>query len=273
MSFSKIKAKNLIKGFGTTLLIGLCASLVIHFLVSKELRTTTTVSTTYKPSELSLVMNRQLPDGYVKANYKVNCSQTPSDKDLSPREAAEIIAQEIYRLSKKSLDHQTIDLTYVPLNNKTNSYWTSTITFSKNYTITVDIDGSTGELRYIDQSISQPLNTSQKSTDGTSLPLVTTFLKNKEANCAKAQKLIADSGYVTEAIASFKYSDSSVSVQYENNKAVSSYNSHIFNLTTTSGKEYKFYLSQDLNRLDEVWTPEFLDELHSMEDPVITKAN
>ena len=223
MSFSKIKAKNLIKGFGTTLLIGLCASLVIHFLVSKELRTTTTVSTTYKPSELSLAMNRQLPDGYVKANYKVNCSQTPSDKDLSPREAAEIIAQEIYRLSKKSLDHQTIDLTYVPLNDKTNSYWTSTITFSKNYTITVDIDGSTGELRYIDQSISQPLNTSQKSTDGTSLPLVTTFLKNKEANCAKAQKLIADSGYVTEAIASFKYSDSSVSVQYENNKAVSIY--------------------------------------------------
>ena len=99
MSFVKIKVKNLIKGFGITLSVGLCALLFIHFLVSKELRTTTT----YKPSELSLAMNRQLPNGYVKANYKVNCSQTPSVKDLSPREAAEIIAQEIYRLSKKAL--------------------------------------------------------------------------------------------------------------------------------------------------------------------------
>lgn len=266
MLFSKKSFQESIKGIKAKTLVGLLTLLSTQVLVSPAL---------YASAPTSI--NRQIPAGYIKANYKIKCKQAPVSTDLSSQDAAEIIAQEFYRLSKKNLTNQTIELSYRPSSDKQSSSWSATINFAANYTVDVDIDGSTGKLRHIGQRISNPLSAAQNNTDkkagGTLSSLTSSFKKNQAANCAKAQKLIADSGYVTEAIASFKYSDSSVSVQYENNKAVSSYNSHIFNLTTTSGKEYKFYLSQDLNRLDEVWTPEFLDELHSMEDPVITKAN
>ena len=214
-------------------------------------------------------MNRQAPAGYVKSNYKVNCSQTPTAKDLSSKDAAEIIAQEAYRLSKKSLDNQTINLVYSPLTNTCNSKWTGNITFNANDTMSVIIDGSTGELLHIRHNISIPVASPQEKTDAetdqegvSSLKSLTAkFNENKDANCAKAQELITKSGYVPETIKSVTYSDSCSGLYFADNKVVSTSCAYIFEAITTSGKTYTFYLSRDLTHITQVWTPEFLAQL------------
>lgn len=222
-------------------------------------------------------MNRQVPTGYVKSNYKVNCSQTPTAKDLSSKDAAEIIAQEAYRLTKKSLDNQTINLVYSPLTNTCNSEWTGNITFNANDTMSVIIDGSTGELLHIRHNISIPVASPQKKktdaeTDQEGISslksLIAEFNKNKDANCAKAQELITKSGYVPETIKTFTYADSCSGLQFANNKVISTSCAHIFNAVTTSDKTYKFYLSRDLTHITEVWTPEFLAQLDAIKDPI-----
>lgn len=120
MIFSKQIFTNSIKKVSATTLVGVCALFGTQMLISTELNASTIVPTSYNLSELHTAMNRQIPDGYIKTNYKVNFieksekSEKPSASELSLEDATEIMAQEIFRFSKEDLSNQTLTMIYDP---------------------------------------------------------------------------------------------------------------------------------------------------------------
>ena len=249
MLFSKKSVQEPIKAKA---LVGLLTLLSTQILVFPALS-----ASVFAPTSI----NRQIPTGYTKSNYKISCSQTPSSKDLSVQDAAEIIAQEAYRFTKRDLNNQIINLKYNTFSNKSNT-WLGTITLNAQQNkqiIEVCINASTGELFTISQH-TFPLKSAAKSTSDTqactSLSTLTNdFKKNQTTNCAKAKKLITDSGYLPEDIVTCKYDYSFIS---DDSETSISYGNHMFNLTTVSGKSYSFCLSSDLTQIYEVFTPEVL---------------
>jgi hypothetical protein len=149
-------AKNGFKGVKVITFIGVASLMFTQVIVASELKTVTKVPTTYNVSELSYLVDRQIPTGYVKANYEAiysphTQSKTPSSKDLSLEEAAEIAAQEIFKFHGEKLDNQTLQMTYhqFPQASRPYSNWTASVAITPSYLLSVDIDGSTGELSWI----------------------------------------------------------------------------------------------------------------------------
>lgn len=250
----KNTVKSSLKGFKMIALIGVSSLMCTQFLVASELSTITQVPTTYNASELSYLVNRQIPNGYVKADYKViyspyTPSKTPSSKDLSLQEAAEIVAQEIFKLSGEKLDNQILQMAYYPQTSKARSSWSAHVDITPTYGISVDIDGSTGELSFfrragghdIDEAFDIDAPSTNKLIDERLATGTKQITDQLDVSYEKVQNFITQKGYIAEPIESITYVYTSCDAY-----AVLS---HTFDITTTSNKHYRVAFSQDFTQL------------------------
>lgn len=249
-------AKNSFKGVIITTFIGVASLVCTQIIVASELETTTKVPTTYNVSELSYSVERQIPTGYVKANYEAiyspnTQSKTPDSKELSLQKAAEIAAQEIFKFSGDKLDNQTLQMSYFhyPQASRPNSSWQASVGITPSYLLSVEIDGSTGELIRI-KSTGGPNIDNEFDIDA---PSTTKLIKERldtiskqfnpdlDDSYAKVQDFVIKTGYIAEPIKSITY-------QYISTDAFAVV-AHTFDVTTTSNKLHRFSLSQDLTQL------------------------
>ena len=260
--FSKCTIKHASKCIKIAALVGLVGgtSLVCtQLIMANDLGTVTKKSAKHDVTKLAYSGNGQIPIGYVKANYKITSSpgteeSTSDSKDLSREEAAEIIAQEIFKLSGESLNNHTMQMTYwtkggiISQNDcNTKSTWLGQVYLTPSYGFNVNISASTGELLYIHRGgapdIDESFDIDAPSTDKLiSERLSGTQIKNNlDDACKKAKDFITQKGYIDQSIKSIKYVDTSCDAW-----AVLS---NTFEVTTNSDKIYRFDLSEDLTQL------------------------
>ncbi len=112
---SKQILKNSIKGLNVCMLAGIGTLLVTVGIMHNNLYASTTIPTNYDISEITSTLYRSVPAGYIKPSYKFEVDpdrNTPSINELSADEAAEIIAQEMYRYFKTDISGKTLRLSY-----------------------------------------------------------------------------------------------------------------------------------------------------------------
>lgn len=244
--------KNSFKGIKLITFIGVSSLIFTQAVVASELEAKDKVPTTYNVSEPSYLVNTQVPAGYVKANYKAiyssnTQSKTPSAKDLSLEEAAEVAAQEIFKFSDEKLDNQTLEMSYSPQASQYSSTWWAQVSFTPSYRYLVEIDGGTGELKRIKctggPNIDNKFDIDAPSTDKLIAERLDKGAKQftLEGSYAKVEKLITEKGYITEPIKSITY-------RYISADAFAVV-SHTFDITTDSNMFYRVSLSQDLSQL------------------------
>ncbi len=110
---------------------------------------TITVPTTYS-STVSDVTKVKIPDGYVKANYqiKIDGLAKPSEKEITAEKAAELGAQDLWRLFKADLSNKSIEMSYAAVNeHHPRAEWLGVIKVDETLFYLFSIDTLTGELR------------------------------------------------------------------------------------------------------------------------------
>ena len=244
--------KNGFKSIKIITLIGVSSLMFTHVVVAGELKAITKVPTTYNVTKLPYLVDRQIPAGYVKADYTAiyspnTQSKAPGFKDLSLQEAAEIAAQEIFKFSEEKLDNQTLEMGYSPQTSQYSSKWWAQVAITPSYHFLVELDGSTGELIRSkctgDPNIDNAFDIDAPSTNKLISERLDTGANQftLDDSYAKAKNLISQKGYITEPIKSITY-------QYISADAFAVI-SHTFDVTTASNKHYRVALSQDLTQL------------------------
>jgi len=257
MSQKSLHSRNVVKngfkgfkGFKLIAFIGVSSLVLTQVAVASELGTINKVPTTYNISEPSYLVNEQIPAGYVTANYQAiysphALSKAPSSKDLSLQDAAEIVAQEIFKFFGEKLDNQTLEMSYSPATSNHRSQWWAEVGITSSYRLLVEIDGGTGELIRIKctggPNIDIEMDT--PSTDKLISERLDSGIKEFTLDdaYAKVENFITKKGYIAEPIKSITY-------QYISADAFAVV-SHTFDVTTDSNKHYRVALSQDLTQL------------------------
>lgn len=267
MILSKQIFKNSLKGLKISGLAGLSALLITGGFAHNYLYATTITPTNYNISELTSTLYRQAPADYVKPAYKYiisDYSTKTTTNELSAADAAEIMSQEIYRYFKVDITGKTIELSHNVSRISSRPHWHGTLKMDSLYTIRLSIDSVTGEISFIDRQLAQPATS---ETSETIEDLKRPILSNLDANCKKAEDLIAASGYLPEKIKSVIFDGSTGLYLYEGpagkEKIIGEIRGHKFNITTVSDKTYQFTLSEDLTRIDGIDTPQYVTELNA----------
>ena len=155
MLLSKQILKNSIKGLNVCMLAGIGTLLVTGGIMHNNLYASTTIPTNYDISEITSTLYRSVPAGYIKPSYKFevdpNCD-TPSANELSASEAAEIIAQEMYRYFKTDISGKTLSLHYTPEiididNHVLKPQWSGFLDLNSENYFHICIDSVTGEVK------------------------------------------------------------------------------------------------------------------------------
>lgn len=118
-----------------------------------EYNKTNMVPTSYD-KQLTDTKKNSLPDGYKKANYTVKDidlpfyrSQTPTNKDISKKDAAEIGAQALWSIYGLSIEGQVIEMGYQPATeNIPRSTWCADVLINGVISYGFEVDSVTGEI-------------------------------------------------------------------------------------------------------------------------------
>lgn len=262
MLLSKQILKNSIRGLNVCMLAGIGTLLITGGILHNNLYASTTIPTNYDISEITSTLYRSVPTGYVKPSYKFkvdpNCT-TPSANELSASEAAEIIAQEMYRYFKENISGKTITLYYTSELPNTRAFWRTTIDKDPNNDFYVWIDAITGEVIRIGRDshlpihlISNPPKDEEKFIQkGRALgkEIKKTIESNITSNLEKVQDVIIASGFISETIKSVTYDDCSICIQ-GNDTVAGVTVSPDFKVMTTSNKTYLITLSEDFTQVN-----------------------
>lgn len=134
--------------------IGVCAMVFVGITqaassaVTNQTKTVPAASNTLASSGTS---KASIPAGYVKADYQVQVGQystQPTAKDISKEEAAELGAQNLWKVFDLDLNGRTIEMTYNAVTSTLpRADWTGIVTISKNHSYWFSIDAVTGECR------------------------------------------------------------------------------------------------------------------------------
>lgn len=251
---SKCTVKNSLKGVLLVALIGSSALMCTQFVIANDLSAMSQVPANYNTSEFAYLTHRQLPTSYVKADYKMTYaahtrSKTPDAKDLSMQEAAEVAAQEIFRLSSQGLEGKTLEMAYYPKTSDSNSKWLISVAITPSYQFSLAINGNTGELLNIRRAGSPNVAQDFDINSSAANTLIKTQLANNSKQIEahlndayeKVKNLIAEKAYLPDAIKSIAYESTSCDAF-----AVPSYT---FNITTTTDKTYTISCSTDFTEL------------------------
>ncbi|KNF09082.1 hypothetical protein CLPU_4c01280 [Gottschalkia purinilytica] len=154
-----IKGSNLKKVvIGTVAAIGTCTlsfSGLTQSVKAEVVNKTKIIPTAYS-SSVSKVKKSVVPLGYVKATYNVEIgeySEKPTAKDMSAEEAAELGAQNLWKIFGVDLSGKTIEMTYsAATSDQPRAQWEGIITIDENLLYSFTVDSVTGEHRSTSQS-------------------------------------------------------------------------------------------------------------------------
>ena len=276
MLLSKQILKNSIKGLNVCMLAGIGTLLVTGGIMHNNLYASTTIPTNYDISEITSTLYRSVPAGYIKPSYKFevdpNCD-TPSANELSASEAAEIIAQEMYRYFKADISGKTLGLYYTPETTAADNYvfkpeWSGFLDLDSGHGFHISIDSVTGEVKALSNNrllpehyISNPskdTNKLEKQIDDTVDELekkLENIIKSDPKKIQDIQNVIAASGFIPEAIKSVTFDYCNTAVHYEDKNKIGLRVDASFRVVTVSDKSYYVTLCEDLTRVDSVHMP------------------
>ena len=107
------------------------------------------VPTAYNMDSIKGSINPDVPADYVKSNYAVKLVETPdkpAKEDMSMDKAAELGAQNLWRLYSASFDNQTVYMTYIPADEfQSRAMWYGEVTINDVLYYTFQLDAVTGE--------------------------------------------------------------------------------------------------------------------------------
>lgn len=255
-SFSKNNFKIPLNSIKIIALVGASSMLLTNLAIAQELNTTTKIPIS---STVNYAPARQVPTGYVKGNYKTVAIpdkktkkvNTPLANELSLQEAAEIAAQELFRLYDVKLTTQTLEMFYYPKSNQKTSEWSISVYVTPEYFFDIFIDATTGEISGLLCQGGPTINSKfpdseDPKTIGDGLSLANKGLTNPDEACAKIKTLLTQKGFITEPIETIEYTDS---IYHTACAVATPYSAidHAFTITTTSKKTYNISVSQDLS--------------------------
>lgn len=103
----------------------------------------------YGIHSISGALNFKAPQGYAKSNYKVKLVETtdrPAKRDLSKETAAELGAQNLWRLFGEKLKNETIYMTYLPSSDsQPQALWYGEVDINEKLFYSFQVDAVTGE--------------------------------------------------------------------------------------------------------------------------------
>ncbi len=202
-SFAKtILAAAAVIGAGTLLFQGF-----VQATMAAEFKKTNTIPTSYAnaPAGSSQVPKNSLPNGYKKANYTVGAidleyyrNSTPTGKDMSKEEAAEIGAQALWEMFQLNLEGQKIEIGYQKATeNLPRSSWYADVLIDGRRSYTFSVDSVTGELFTIARE--------RTLKDKVSVAFDSALDKNPQEYAALAKKLAEKYNVVHSAVKSVEY--------------------------------------------------------------------
>jgi len=143
---------------GTVAAIGICAlsfSAMTNLAKAAVVNKTEVIPTTYSAT-VSNANESKVPSGYAKADYKVKISEyssKPTEKDMSAEAAAELGAQDIWKLFKPDMSGKTIQMCYNAVTTtQPRAQWEGVITVDKNLNYWFSVDAITGEYQTTGQN-------------------------------------------------------------------------------------------------------------------------
>ena len=270
---SKQILKNSIKGLNVCMLAGIGTLLITGGILHNNLYASTTIPTNYDISEITSTLYRSVPTGYIKPSYKFevdpNCD-TPSANELCASEAAEIIAQEMYRYFKTDISGKTLSLHYTPEIIDINNYvlkpqWSGFLNLDSENPLHIVIDSVTGEVKSLSTSsllsehyISNPpkdANKLEKQINDTVAELekkLENVIKSDSKKIQDIQNVIASSGFISENIKSVTFDYCSTAVDYQDKNNIGLKVTAHFRVVTVSDKSYYATLCEDLTHVESV---------------------
>ena len=263
MTLKSLSLKNVLKpSLGRIKIITLLSAsslLLTNTLIAQELNTTTNFPTNYASSNSPNVPTKEIPNGYIKGNYKTkalpygNTVISPSPSELSLQEAAEIAAQELFKLYNITLTDQTFQMCYGP-KDEFNKYpmWVISIFVTPECFVDMTLDAATGELTLLHYQNSSQANKSTvpKNTQKINKNMVLTknALHNPTKACDKIKVKVSNIDIISEPIDNIEY----IGCDYHTCCATATQYSeiaHTFRITTASKKTYMISFSEDLARI------------------------
>ncbi|MBW5445350.1 hypothetical protein GE107_04650 [Cohnella sp. CFH 77786] len=137
---------------GAVAAIGLCTLLFSGSTQAAKLAIfhhSETVPTTYNLDSITGSSHPDVPDGYVKSKYTVKLVETPDKppaQDMSMEKAAELGAQNLWRLYSATFDNQTIYMTYIPADDyQSRALWYGEVNINDTLFYSFQLDAVTGE--------------------------------------------------------------------------------------------------------------------------------
>ena len=276
MLLSKQILKNSIRGLNVCMLAGIGTLLITGGILHNNLYASTTIPTNYDISEITSTLYRSVPTGYVKPSYKFkvdpNCT-TPSANELSASEAAEIIAQEIYRYFKADISGKTLSLYYTPEiididNHVLKPSWSGSLDLGSEPSLYISINSVTGEVNALSRGsllpehyISNPSKDDkklEKQIDDTTAELekkLENVIKSDPKRIQDIQNVIAASGFILENIKSVAFDYCRTAVDYSDKTKIGLTVQANFKVVTESDKSYYVTLCEDLTHVNGISTP------------------
>lgn len=277
MLLSNETIKNSLKGLKISGVIGLSALFSTTCLINSNLYAATSSPATCNVSELTSSLNRQIPTGYIKANYTLKISENSEPttaNELTASDAAEIMAQEIYRYLHINLEGKTIELTHnLTVREGYKPSWHTNIDLDKLCTLHVDIDSVTGETNFVIRNQLIPMSAVDPSLENAFHEDLEKSYTNKfNSNIENIKSLITNSGLIPEKITSITYNNLRAFTKYDGpigqEKPIGVLLSHDLDVTTESGKKYRLNVSEDFTRIDGIYMPDYV----TSSDAAIAKA-
>ncbi|MGE7545234.1 hypothetical protein [Sporosarcina newyorkensis] len=149
----------------TTMVIGTSTLLsmgILQAATATEFKKTNTIPTNYANlvEDASQIVQNSFPEGYEQANYTIETidleyyrNQTPTGKDMSREETAEIGAQALWEVFDVNLEGQVIEMGYQQaVEGLPRSTWNADIWVGDDHSYHFSVDSVTGELFSIDSS-------------------------------------------------------------------------------------------------------------------------
>lgn len=165
MKSRKSDANKLKKTVVATLILGastLAFQGITNVAAGTEYNKTNVIPTSYAnyTDQYSETVQNSLPEGYKKANYTVRTidleyykNQTPTEKDMSKEDAAEIGAQALWSVFGVSLDGQVIEMGYNSANESLpRSNWYGDVLINGELSYYFSVDSVTGEVFSVGRS-------------------------------------------------------------------------------------------------------------------------
>lgn len=182
---------------GAAAILGACTLMfggATQIVLAAETSKTEQIPTTYPTS--SAQQNLKDLEGYVKGDYEVfpnpEISTKPTANDISMEKAADIGAQQIWKLFGTNLDGKKVEMTYVASRNNERAVWTGWVARDQNKNTTqietsyfFEIDALSGQVNTVQIGRVLP-NSSQ---DAGPLALDEGFDPKLEQNCQVYQDL------------------------------------------------------------------------------------